>query len=99
MFHFDGDWIDMVYTIFFAIGVITVGFIFLIFSVAIIFGKIDQKKQKKEIEKNLNMLDPIARKKSMDDLKSDLQSKIDSLEKLIKENKETIKDGDKEKAS
>lgn len=95
MFHFEGDWINMVYTFFFAIGVLTIGMVAIVLLFAIIFGKIEQNKQKAELEKSLKMLDPIARKKRIEESKAELQDKIDALEKQLKENQ---KDGDKEKS-
>ncbi len=83
MFHFEGSWIDLVYTLFFAIGcMVTILFVFILV-VAVVIGKVEQRKAKKEVQKTIDALDPEKRRQQILDSKKDLEFKIARLEKQL----------------
>ena len=95
MYHFNGTWMDLFFTCFFILGLVWTGLLLLIISWSLLSSLKTKKDNKEARDRVMSMLNPEARRKKLDAIIADANEKLEEIKN--QQNKEDIKDGDKEK--
>lgn len=86
---------DLFFTCFFILGLVWTGLLLLIISWSLLSSLKTKKDNKEARDRVMSMLNPEARRKKLDAIIADANEKLEEIKN--QQNKEDIKDGDKEK--